>query len=72
MIAAGLADEAARAAEELRDALCAAGVHMYAVRLDPYVWDDQRHGPLRLVELGSVHPAAARQLADLVRKGSRA
>lgn len=70
MIAAGMSAEAARAAVELRDALDSAGVRMYGVRVDPYVWDDQRHGPLRLVRLGSVHPYAARELADLIRRGA--
>lgn len=72
MIAAGLFNEAERAAEELRRALAEAGVQEAVVRVHPQVWDLPEHGPSRLVEIGCVPPSVAVLLADLVRNGAAA
>lgn len=72
MIAAGRMVQAAEAARELRAALELTRVRMAGVHVGSRVWDCPGHGPLRLVELGAVHPVSAHELAVLVRKGARA
>lgn len=70
MIAAGLVAEAEAAAQELRDALVAAGVFL-PLTVDPRVWECEERGLVRLAELGSVLPDIALKLAAVVRKGCR-
>lgn len=72
MIAAGRMVQATEAVRELRASLALTRVRMVGVHVGLQVWDCPGHGPLRLVELGSLHPASAQELAALVRKGALA
>ncbi|MBW1604415.1 hypothetical protein JJV70_20375 [Streptomyces sp. JJ66] len=70
VIADGRVGEAEGAVAELRAALAAAGVCVPGVHVDRRVWDAPEHGVVRLVELGSMLPGGARELAAVVRRGT--
>lgn len=72
MFAAGRTVQAAEAARELKASLTLTRVRMAGVHVGLRVWDCPEYGPLRLVELGAVHPVSAQELALLVRRGAMA